>query len=380
MKTILLAIMGTSPQVLTETLYAIHMQGKPFPDEVYLITSANAKKKAIEWLFEKGQIEVLKAHHNLPDFKFELSHILLMEHDDGEAVFDGREEEDQQSIADSVTRIVAKFTADENCRIHASIAGGRKTMAFYMGYAMSIFGREQDILSHVFVSKEFEFSDQFFFPTLTDNYIAHHNKVLNTKDAEVNLAEIPFVRMRNMVDQSFINRIESNSFSKTVALLNTYKDKKVRALIISKKKCIAVNGIEIKLPPKELAFYLWLSQLPGRQIDIDRQFCDSPAYSASYLKIYSMLAGDSRVFASFNVDREVVEDLSEESLAKLSSLKPLEKEWLQQTRSKINGQFKQWLEPAEVDAVEIGSFEYNTQLHEVRYYISEALVVEHDLV
>ena len=45
MKTILLCVMGTSPQVLTETIYAIHMQNKPFPDEVYLITSANAKKK-----------------------------------------------------------------------------------------------------------------------------------------------------------------------------------------------------------------------------------------------------------------------------------------------------------------------------------------------
>lgn len=162
MKTILLSVMGTSPQVLTETLYAIYKQGKPFPDEVYLITSENAKAKAVEWLFEKEQIEHLKAHHRLPDFKFELDHILLMEHDNGELVFDGSEEQDQQSIADSITRIVAKFTSDENCRIHASIAGGRKTMAFYMGYAMSIFGREQDVLSHVFVSKDFEFSDQFF--------------------------------------------------------------------------------------------------------------------------------------------------------------------------------------------------------------------------
>jgi CRISPR-associated protein (TIGR02584 family) len=372
--------MGTNPQVLTETLYAIHMQGRPFPDEVYLITSANAKKKAVEWLFDNRQIEHLKAHHQLPDFKFELSHILLMEHDDGEAVYDGREEEDQQSIADSITRIVAKFTADDNCRVHASIAGGRKTMAFYMGYAMSIFGRQQDILSHVFVSKDFEFSDQFFFPTLTDNIIVQHNKNLNTKNAKVTLAEIPFVRMRNMVDQSFVNRIESNSFSKTVAMLNAYKDKTLKAFIVSKKKCILVSGIKIKLPPKELAFYLWLSQLPGRHIDIDRKFCDNPVHSASYLKTYSMIACDSRVFSSFNVDRETVEELSEESLAKLTSLKSLEKEWLQQTRSKINSQFRKWLDSTEVNAVEIGSFEYDTQLHEVRYYISETLVVEHDLV
>lgn len=371
--------MGTSPQVLTETLYAIYKQGKPFPDEVYLITSENAKAKAVEWLFEKEQIEHLKAHHRLPDFKFELDHILLMEHDNGELVFDGSEEQDQQSIADSITRIVAKFTSDENCRIHASIAGGRKTMAFYMGYAMSIFGREQDVLSHVFVSKDFEFSDQFFFPTLDDNYIAKNDKVLNTKAAKVNLLEIPFVRMRNMVDQSFINQIESNSFSKTIALLNTYKNKRVKVKIISKKKYILVNGIKIKLPPKELAFYFWLSQLPSRKIDMDRQFCDDLVHSASYLKTYSMIAGDSRVFASFNVDREVVEENTVESLSKLPGLKPLEKYWLQQARSKINSQFKQWLEAAVCSEVEIGSNEYNTQLHEVCYFIPETLVVEHDL-
>lgn len=379
MKTILLAVMGTSPQVLTETLYAIYMQGKHFPDEVYLITSANAKAKAVEWLFEKGQIEHLKAHHSLPDFKFDLSHILLMQDSNGVAVLNGREEEDQQSIADSITRIVAKFTADENCRIHASIAGGRKTMAFYMGYAMSIFGREQDIISHVFVSKDFEFSDQFFFPTLNNNYIAKSDKVLNTKDAKVTLAEIPFVRMRNMVDQSFINQIESNSFSKTIALLNAYKNKRVKVKIISKKKYILVNGVKIKIPPKELAFYLWLTQLPSRKIDINRQFCDDPTHSASYLKTYSMIASDSRVFASFNVDREEVDEHTVKYLSKLPHLKSLEKDWLQQSRSKINSYFKQWLGTTISSEVEISSDEYNTQLHEVRYFIPEALIVEHDL-
>lgn len=371
--------MGTSPQVLTETLYAIHMQGKPFPDEVYLITSVNAKAKAVEWLLEKGQIEHLKTHHNLPDFKFELSHILLMEHDNGEAVYDGREEEDQQSIADSITRIVAKFTVDENCQIHASIAGGRKTMAFYMGYAMSMFGREQDVLSHVFVSKEFEFSDEFFFPTLNDNYIAKGRGDLNTKNAKVTLAEIPFVRMRNMVDQGLINQMEHNSFSQSIALLNAYKNKKIKVEVATRKKCLIVNGIEVKLPPKELAFYLWLSKQPLRQINVGRQFCSDPASSASYLKTYSMIAGDSRVFASFNVDREDVEGCSEESLSKLPALQPFEKDWLQQTRSKINGQLKKWLDESLASAIEIKSHEHDTQLHEVRYFISESLVVEHDL-
>ena len=391
MKNILLAAMGTSPQVLTETLYAIHMQGKPFPDEVYLITSENAKAKTVEWLFERGQIEQLKAHHNLPDFKFELSHILLMEDDNGEAVFDGREEDDQKSIADSITRIVTRFTADENCRIHASIAGGRKTMAFYLGYAMSMFGRDQDILSHVFVSKEFEFTEQFFFPTLNDNHIAKNNQILNTKNAQVTLAEIPFVRMRNMVDQNLIAQIESDSFSKTVARLNAYKKENIKIEVATKAKNILVNGIEIKIPAKELAFYLWLSQQPGRKIDADRDFCDSSVYSASYLKTYSLIANDSRVFASFNVDGETVEEFSEDDLSRLTSLKPFSKEWIQQARSKINKALQGLLDTDGVNAIRINSQDVSKKVEMPgkkgeeftirwsRYFIPEAIVVEHDL-
>ena len=39
----LIAVMGTRPQDLTETLYALFTQGKIFPEENYLITSENAR-------------------------------------------------------------------------------------------------------------------------------------------------------------------------------------------------------------------------------------------------------------------------------------------------------------------------------------------------
>jgi CRISPR-associated protein NE0113 (Cas_NE0113). len=252
-------------------------------------------------------------------------------------------------------------------------------MAFYLGYAMSMLGRDQDILSHVFVSKEFEFTDQFFYPTLNDNFIAKNDQILNTKDAQVTLAEIPFVRMRNMLDQSLIAQIESDSFSKTVARLNAYKQKDIKVQVASKEKSILVSGIDIKIPPKELAFYLWLSQLPGRKIDVTREFCENRAHSASYLKIYSLIASDSRVFASFDVDSEIVEELSEDELSALPKLKAFSKYWIQQARSKINKEFKCRLDTAGANAVSIVSDEYNTKLHKVRYSISEALVVEHDL-
>ena len=44
-------------------------------------------------------------------------------------------------IADAITALVRALTADPGSAVHASIAGGRKTMGFYLGYALSLFGR-----------------------------------------------------------------------------------------------------------------------------------------------------------------------------------------------------------------------------------------------
>ncbi|MBF4102237.1 hypothetical protein INT80_01850 [Gallibacterium anatis] len=45
--------------------------------------------------------------------------------------------------------------------MHVSIAGGRKTMGFFAGYALSLYGRAQDSLSHVLVSAEYEAIQNF---------------------------------------------------------------------------------------------------------------------------------------------------------------------------------------------------------------------------
>lgn len=48
MKNVLVTVTGASPQVLTETLYALHTQGKSFPEEVYVITTFNSKQTLAE--------------------------------------------------------------------------------------------------------------------------------------------------------------------------------------------------------------------------------------------------------------------------------------------------------------------------------------------
>ncbi len=46
MPKILLAVSGMSPQIITETLYALHQEQAWLPDEVHLITTLQGKLKA----------------------------------------------------------------------------------------------------------------------------------------------------------------------------------------------------------------------------------------------------------------------------------------------------------------------------------------------
>ncbi|WP_273049967.1 CRISPR-associated ring nuclease Csm6 [Pseudoalteromonas sp.] len=137
MKNVLLIVTGASPQVLTETLFALYQHGKPMPTD---------------GLFEQGHLAKLIADYQLPN-----ENIWLMEDDKGQPINDAKSEIEQTYMADFITRKVFELTNKNDISIHASIAGGCKTMAFYLGYAMSLLGREQDSLSHVFVNDEFEF-------------------------------------------------------------------------------------------------------------------------------------------------------------------------------------------------------------------------------
>lgn len=106
MKHILLATTGASPQVLTETLYAIHQGGKPFPDEVFIITTQSAKQVLINGLFRDGHLAALKQEYNLPDFQFDEDHIWLIEDDNGHPIDDAKSIEDQTFMADFITHKV----------------------------------------------------------------------------------------------------------------------------------------------------------------------------------------------------------------------------------------------------------------------------------
>lgn len=168
---------------------------------------------------------------------------------------------------------VREFTQDDNVSLHVSIAGGRKTMGFYAGYALSLYGRIQDQLSHVLVSEKYETLQGFYYPALKkgqkENIIkkihkkmeqghdVYEEELLDAFDAKVWLANIPFVRLREFVDSK--NNINQN-FSTVIEMVNTSLKLSEVTLDVNDRKVI-IDNTECKLSPREFSLYLLVAEL-----------------------------------------------------------------------------------------------------------------------
>jgi CRISPR-associated protein (TIGR02584 family) len=132
---ILVAVTGLSPQIVTETLYALAVEplGAAFiPTEVHLITTRSGAEKARLALLsdEPGWFHRLCHDYALPAIHFTPDTIHVLEGADGKPLDDIRSPADNRRAADGITALIREFTADPDCALHVSIAGGRKTMGF----------------------------------------------------------------------------------------------------------------------------------------------------------------------------------------------------------------------------------------------------------
>jgi hypothetical protein len=140
-------------------------------------------------------------------------------------------------------------------------------MGFYAGYALSIFGLEQDRLSHVLVEPQFEGHPNFFYPTPYSSVIRTRDQaqILDVRDAIVDLAYLPFVRLRDSLNPNLLEN--SNSFNKLVGQLQ-HSFAEPSLLINTQTHELIIENQSIKLTPANFIFYMWMVErrlqgLPG---------------------------------------------------------------------------------------------------------------------
>lgn len=254
---ILLSVSGMSPQIITETLYALATGPQPWlPDEIHLITTLQGKQNAALELLEgkKHFSQLLNEYQITQPIHFNVESIEVITNQAGEALADLRTPADNEAAADCIVHRIREFTSSPDTELHVSIAGGRKTMGFYAGYALSLFGRANDRLSHVLVSEAFESHRDFFYPAKATRVIHDRNgKPLDASQAQVWLAQIPFVRMRNLMQENALPA--KASFSEIVSMIDQLA-MSPDVVIEPSEGRVTVGNMAIDLPPREMGLYL----------------------------------------------------------------------------------------------------------------------------
>jgi CRISPR-associated protein (TIGR02584 family) len=299
---ILICVTGLSPQIVTETLYALCTQTPTpwIPDEVHLITTQRGADNARMMLLSDapGWFHRLLKDWNFPPILFDENHIEVIKSKDGQVLNDIRDDLDNQQAADSISDFVRRLTEDDDCEIHASIAGGRKTMGFFLGYAMSLWGRPQDCLSHVLVSSPFEGRPEFFYPTPQPCIIparAPGQDPLDASKATVWLGDIPFVRLRSLLPGTLHN--SEGGFASTVQAANLALDQ-VKIIITPGARSLSINGQSIQLPPMQMSIFVllaWhcLNNLPA--VTAPSKEVDDPQWRKKTLAVLHQALGKMQI-------------------------------------------------------------------------------------
>jgi len=216
---ILIFVAGTTPQIITETLYALVFGQDPavFPDEVHVITTQHGKERIEDELFQKGRWRDFFREFELEPISPEKVNIMVVTDSRSRPLDDIREAAHNEAVGDLIADFIRKKAGDPASRLHCSLAGGRKTMSFYLGSALQLFGRPWDRLYHVLVTPEFESHPGFYYKPRKNRVLEVANplgktiRTLNTRDAAITLAELPFIRLREKLS------LEAKPFRELVA-------------------------------------------------------------------------------------------------------------------------------------------------------------------
>ena len=275
-KNILLLVTGGTPQIITETIWALACDPQHneqwVPDEVHIISTRYGLNEVKNKLLGKDKIltRMKNEYAQIANLRLEDNFLHCFTDQDGNELEDLRTPEENEFAANLICEKIRHFSSDEKVSLHVSIAGGRKTMGFYAGYALSLYGRAQDRMSHVLVDEKFEKGINFYYPSKNENdfIIDRENKTIGlSKDAQVWLAQIPFVRLKEAVKDKHQLKGE-DSFSTVVHKINeSFNDVKLKILVHSREVLINDKFVIKNLAPREFAMLHWFADLRKKGFD-----------------------------------------------------------------------------------------------------------------
>lgn len=288
---ILVAVEAYSPQTITEALYALSQTTQPpwIPTEVHIITTERGYDLIRQALLHAGWLERVCQDYALPAACMTPAFHLITDAQ-GQKLWDVRSKQDNEHTADFITRQIRDFTADPASSVCALLSGGRRSMTYYIGYALSLFGRPQDRLTHVLVDDCYFFLDDFYYPPPQTRWQQDRSGTeFDASKVEITLADIPFLRLRDGLPDELL--AGSSSFSATISTAQRRFDP-LSVQLDWQNASLRCGGVPIPMPPVQLAFYAWMLQRrmqglpPVRWAD-----AETPPLAEQFLTVYQRLHG-----------------------------------------------------------------------------------------
>ena len=357
-KHVLISVVGLSPQVITETLYCYWcLASPPVPiTEVFALTTLRGKQALKETLLgDNGKLKSLCNDYNLPPIHFDLANIHLLKGADEQPLKDISSVVDNEALADQLFAFVRTLAISTDICLHASIAGGRKTMGLYIGLAMQFYGRPGDTLSHVLVNPELE-NQKFFYPPPNDTDVVLNDGRTSPADKiRLELAEIPLLLLREKIP--FLKEHTDAGYTELIEIAQREYNalQAISPVVVNTFSCcLEIGEVTIKLTPLELALYLFFAQ----------QHIAEEADSR-----YSISRSDIRGGLLTDAVKEVVSQIPARDF-RLEGLKGWESDPISrfsQTRSNINRKIKEGLDEPQSAHYQIQSWNPSSSQDDICY-------------
>lgn len=267
---ILVCVTGLTPQVVTETLYALAI-GAPIdqrslPEAIHVVTTGEGRRRLERALLDRpngapGQFQRLCADYGLDRgaIQFGPETLHVVRDAQGRELDDITDPAGNTALADCINALLRELTHDPATRLHVSLAGGRKTMGFYAGYALSLYARPQDELSHVLINAPFESHPEFFYPPPRPRQLKlpQTGQTVSTADAEIRLARLPFVRLREGLDPALLDG--AISFSAAVERAQQSLDRPDLRLDLTHRRAY-LQGRKVRLSNTHFIWLVWFAE------------------------------------------------------------------------------------------------------------------------
>jgi CRISPR-associated protein Csx14 len=296
MKNILLAVIGLTPQVITETLFAIHQQHR-WINAIHVITTRQGKEAINAKLLapKDGYYYRYCADYGIDtrSIAFGFDHVHVITGDNGIELDDIADEGDNENLLRKCLELTFKFTKDSNTSVFFSVAGGRKTMTSCLTLAAQLYGRRQDRIYHVLVSPEFESSRNFYYPPPQSVSIElkdakGHRYFKETKYAEINLIPMPFISIRDRLTQDMLEEPKDPA----TLMLSLIREEPYRLTIDFPSQKITYKNLEIDMMPARLALYALFAM---QKKDCEKEAASCRNCTDCYIDIQTIYRQQSRL-------------------------------------------------------------------------------------